>query len=98
MALYGAELNEPGLGLARLYGATVLTLAVTYWLGRSAAPSEARRALVTGGFVGNLLAVLAGIVNALSGAFNSLLWASIVLWPLFALGFAYFLFRRPEAA
>jgi hypothetical protein len=98
MATYGAELNEPGIGLARLFGATSLMAAVIYWLGGTTTPSEARRALVIGGLVGNILAAVVGILNVLSGAFNALLWGSVVLWLLLALGFAYFLFARPEAA
>lgn len=98
MATYGAELNEPGIGLARLYGATTLMVAVIYWLGRTTSAADARRALATGAIVGNLLAVLVGILNLMSGAYNALLWASIVIWLLFALGFAYFQFARPDAA
>ncbi len=97
MATYGAELNEPGIGLARLYGATVLMAAVIYWLGGTAAPSDTRRALVTGALIGNVLAALVGIINVLSGAYNALLWVSVVIWLLFALGFAYFQFTQPDA-
>lgn len=98
MATYGAELDEAGIGLARLYGATVLMAAVIFWLGRNSAPSEARRALVVGALIGNALAALVGILNVVSGAYNALLWVSVVIWLLFALGFAYFLFAQPEAA
>jgi hypothetical protein len=98
MAAYGVQLNEPGVGLARLYGATVLMAAVIFWLARTVPPSEGRRALVIGAIIGNVLAALVGIFNVMSGTYNAVLWVSVVLWLLFALGFAYFQFARPNAA
>lgn len=98
MAPYGAELNEPGIGLARLNGATVLMAAVIFWLGGTSAPSDARRALVIGSIIGNILGAIVGIINVISGAYNALLWVSVVIWLLLALGFAYFHFTRPDAA
>lgn len=96
-AAYGAELNEPGVALTRLYGATVLMAAIIFWLARASGPSEARRALVIGALAGNILAILSGLMAAFSGTFNAIIWASIGLWLLFAIAFAYLLIRQPEA-
>jgi hypothetical protein len=97
MATYGVELDAGGVGLARLYGATVLTAAVIFWLARNTTAADARRALVAGGFFGNGLAVIVGLINVLSGAYNATLWASIVIWLLLAAAFAYFGFIKPGA-
>lgn len=51
-----------------------------------------------GAFVGNALAAVIGILNIISGTYNALLWVNVVLWLLFALGFAYFLYIKPDAA
>jgi uncharacterized RDD family membrane protein YckC len=89
--------DAAAIGLARLYGATLLMAAIIYWLSGTAAPSNARRALVTGALVSNVLGGLVGILNIMSGVYNSLLWVSILIWLLFALGFAYFQFIRRDA-
>jgi hypothetical protein len=94
---FGVTLDESGVGLARLYGVTVLMAAVICWLARDAAPSEARRAIVIGLIVGNGLAFIAMIVNILSGAYTSLAWVNAVFFLLLAIGFGYFQFRQPDA-
>jgi hypothetical protein len=97
MATYGIELDAGGVGLARLYGATVLMAAVIFWLARSTTGADARRALVAGGFFGNGLAAVVGLINVLSGAYNATLWASVILWLLLAAAFAYIGFVKPGA-
>jgi hypothetical protein len=97
MATYGIELDAGGVGLARLYGATVLMAAVIFWLARSTTGADTRRALVAGGFFGNGLAAVVGLINVLSGAYNATLWVSIALWLLLAAAFAYIGFVKPGA-
>jgi hypothetical protein len=95
MSYYGVVLTPGGIGLARLYGATLVMAAIIYWLARDVKPSDARQALVVGGFVGNVLAILVGILNVLSGVYNTVAWVSVVIWLLMAIDFGYFLFIKP---
>lgn len=95
MSFYGITLSPGGVGLARLYGATLMMGAIIYWLARDVKPSDARNALVIGGFAGNVLAILVGSVYALTGIYNTTAWINVLVWLLMAIDFGYFLFVKP---
>lgn len=97
MSLYGVSLSLGGIGLARLYGATLVMAAIIYWLAREVKAPDAKRALVVGGFVGNVLAILVGSLNVLSGVYNTVAWVSVVIWLLMAIDFGYILFIEPKS-
>jgi hypothetical protein len=79
--LLGAPLDTPaGLTIGRIYGASVVTLAVGCWLARYNGQSCAATGLVAGLLLYNTAAVAilasAGIVSALVGV---LLWPAVVI-------------------
>jgi uncharacterized PurR-regulated membrane protein YhhQ (DUF165 family) len=92
-ASLGISLSAGGIGLTRIYGVTVIMAGVIAWMAREAGPSPARRAIVLGFFVGNILAALVGIFNILTGTFGSLMWVSVIVWALMALDFGVINFK-----
>ena len=98
MAEFGLTLAAGGIGLARLYGVTVLMIGLITWAARPAGPSTARRAIVLGLFIGNVLAALVGAFNALAGGFGTILWIGVVIWLLMALDFGVLYFKHTEAS
>lgn len=95
VSLYGAQLDEAGIYVARLLGAEFLSYAVLTWFARDSEESEARRAilfaLVTSFGVGFIVA----LGSQLSGVTNALGWFTVVVYLLFALGYGYFQFLKP---
>ena len=98
MAEFGLTLETGGVGLARLYGVTVIMVGLITWVARPAGPSTARRAIVLGLFAGNVLAALVGIFNALAGGFGSIIWISVIIWLLLALDFGVLYFKHADVS
>jgi hypothetical protein len=96
LALFGITLDASGTLFARLVGAALIGYAAVYWLARNAGDSEARRAIVVGGFVWHTLGFVVFLLAQLAGLANALGWLNVGLLLLFALGFGYFL--MPNAA
>ena len=96
IASYGLSLQQGGVGLARLYGVTAIMLGLINWMARGAGPSEARKAIVLGLFIGNILAALVGIYNGLAGGFGTVIWVSVIIWLLLALDLGVLYFKKSE--
>jgi hypothetical protein len=80
--------------LGRRYGALLIGLALTVWLGRNAPNTAARRALMIGAFASLTLTTALSLYGALALGLNA--------WPAFAVefvltgGLAWTLFIKPE--
>ena len=97
-SLYGVTLNAGGIYVARLFGAAVLGFAALSWFARNTQESAARQAVVLGLFVQWAVGFVCALVGQLAGAVNALGWSTVVLYLLFALGYAYFQFMKPSAS
>jgi len=92
-AMFGVTLTAGGVLAARLYGASALGHACVTWYARNAGPSDARRAIILGGFVYDAIGFLLGLAAVLAGLTNPLGWLAVLLYLLLAVGFGYFFFR-----
>ena len=96
LAQYGVKLMpKAGIFVGRLFGATMLGIAVISWFARSM-DAEAQSSIVLGflvvaggGFIVSLLAQIDGVVNSLG-------WLTVAIYLLFGLGFGYFRFIKPS--
>ena len=95
-SFYGNTLSQGGVVFARLFGAAILALAATLWFARDSAESEARRAIVIGGFVNSLIGFLVSLFSQVTGMVNALGWSTVLIFLFFAVGFGYFLFTKPD--
>lgn len=96
ITLYGASAEPQAVVLLRLVGAVFGGVAVMCWVGRASGPSPARRALVLGLAVTNVLAALVSTGAALSGVYNQLAWGPVVVFTLAGLSFV--LIGRPTGS
>jgi len=80
--------------LGHRYGALLIGLAVTVWLGRKALNTLARRALMMGAFVSLALTTALSVYGALALQLNA--WAPSAIEGVLTLGLAWVLFIRPE--
>lgn len=86
----GANLNYMG----SRYGALLIGLAVTVWLGRKAPNTAARRALMVGAFVALVLTTALSLYGALALSLNA--WPAFAVELVLTLGLAWVLFIKPE--
>lgn len=97
MALYGVEPGAVQAYLGQLLGSAYLTFAVLTWVGRKAADSDARRAIVLSLFIGFAIAFVVSLLGQMNAVVNSLGWLTVVLYLLFAVAYAVFAFSKPSA-
>ena len=76
------------------YGALLIGLAVTVWLGRNALNTQARRALMMGAFVSLVLTTALSVYGALALGLNA--WVPSAIEGALTLGLAWVLFIRSE--
>lgn len=86
----GENLNYMG----HRYGALLIGLAVTVWLGRKAPNTPARRALMIGAFVSLALTTALSLYGALALRLNA--WPAVVVELTLTAGLAWVLFIKPE--
>jgi hypothetical protein len=98
LALYGETLDETGQWIARYLGSAYLGIGIASWFARNVAQNGAMRAILVGFFVVNTSGLIVAVLDGLSGTGNALVWLNAAIFLLFALGFGYFLFIKPESS
>jgi hypothetical protein len=97
-ALFGLSLNPGGALMAQLFGAAFILESIILWLSRNEALSHAAvRAVVTAVVISNAIGFVVTLLASLSGVWNALGWLPVLLYLVFGLAFAYFLFSKPPA-
>jgi hypothetical protein len=77
-------------------GVLLIGLAVTVWMGRNAANTAARRALMTGAFVSLALTTALSLYGALALGLNA--WSAVFVEFVLSAGLAWVTFIKPEPA
>jgi len=92
---WGTASNQAGLIITQLSGALEVGLGLILWLARNAGVSNARKAIVIGGFITYILFFIIMMLN-LSTELSPAVWANIALYLLLALGFGFFAFLKKD--
>jgi hypothetical protein len=96
MSLYGVTLQEGGVLMARLYGASLVGNLMLTWCSRNDPGSEALRAAVLGLFVYDAVGLVVAVVATLSGGMNVLGWSVVAIYLFFTVGYGYFYLVKPS--
>ena len=91
---YNVTLNEGGILIGQLFGASLLGFGVLNWFGRHFSDDQARQGLVNANLVGDAVGFIFALLGQLNGVggVNSLGWSTVVLYLILAAGFAYLRF------
>ena len=94
VSFYNVTLNDAGLLIAKLFGATLLGYGLLNWLGRDFHDEQARQALMTTNLASDTLGFIFALIGQLGGVsgVNSLGWSTVVIYLILAAGFAYLRF------
>jgi hypothetical protein len=95
-SLFGTTLTPGGTFAAREYGASMIGILMVAWFARNAHESDARRAIILGLCVYDVIGVLVTLIAQLSGTLNFLGWAIVLIYLFFAVGFGYFFVKSPK--
>ena len=86
----GENLNYMG----HRYGALLIGMGVTVWLGRDALNTQARRALMIGALVSLVLTTALSLYGALALGLNA--WSPFAVELVLTVGMAWVLFMKPD--
>jgi hypothetical protein len=81
--------------LTRVYGAALLALALSSWLGYRAARWDEVRILVLMEIALTVLSTVGGLWGLLFRSAPVFGWVSVLIWVVFALAWIYFYVKRP---
>lgn len=98
LRIYGLVPDAGALWTTRLAGGSILGFATLMGFGRKSDSVKTRRAIAMALLVQDSIGFAASLLAQFSGSLNALGWSNPVLYGLLALGYAYFLFIRPENA
>ncbi len=98
LQLYGLLPDVGAIWTTRLLGGSILGFASLMWFGRKAASVEARRAIALALLIQDVVGLIASIEIQVSGSVNAFGWSSPVVYGMLAIGYAYFLWIKPDAA
>jgi hypothetical protein len=96
--LYGVTPQEAALWSARLVGGSILGFASLMWFGARSLSADTRKAIALALLVQDAICMIASIDFQLTGTVNSFGWLSIALYAVLTIGYAFFLFIKPNAA
>src|SRR3954447_18817401 len=96
LALYGFPASPYLAVLGRLFGGTLLGLAVLQWLARDFHDETALTSLFMGLGVSHLVNFLVAVAGTVSGTLNALGWSTVLIYLAGAIGCGYFLRTRRD--
>jgi len=96
LQLYGLNLNDGAVWTTRLVGGSILGFASLMWFGRKAPMADVRMAIALALLIQDSIGFVASMEIQLSGSVNILGWSNPILYGLLALGYAFYLYIRPD--
>lgn len=95
MSMYGVSLDASGQYLARYLGSAFIGVSCITFLARKADPKEkALRAVLLGGFILCITGFVIALFDKFYGIANAMVWSTVFLYLLLAIGFGYYVFKK----
>jgi hypothetical protein len=95
MVTYGVKLDDSGILMAKMLGSALTAFALIFYWNRSQPLSNpAKRLILLGSFIYNLLATPTLLLATLSGVMNHLGWLPVGLHIFLSITFGYFVFKK----
>lgn len=89
-------LNAIAIDLTRILGAAILFVGLMAWRASGLSDKTARRMIAIGLLVYTGLGAAIALMGQLAGNWGILGWSNFVVYFVVAIGYAYFLFLKPE--
>jgi uncharacterized membrane protein YagU involved in acid resistance len=92
LAQYGIPADRYTAFMSRFFGVALINVGFIVWFARSIVDALGRRSIVLAGLIGDVLGFLVALQGQMNGVANALGWSTVLIYGLFAIGFAYFQF------
>jgi hypothetical protein len=95
---YGLTSDAGAQLVAQFFGAALIGDVVISWSLRNVEPGPTRQAVTLALFAQAAIGVLISLIAQFSGVLNTFGWVNVLLTGIFAVGFGYYRFVRPDSA
>jgi hypothetical protein len=92
LAQYGIPTDRHVVVMSRFFGAALINIGLIAWFARYIVDPVGRRSIVLAGLIGDVIGFFVALNGQLNGDINALGWSTVVIYALFAIGFACFQF------
>jgi len=89
---YGITADRYTAFMSSFFGVALINVGLLVWLARNIVDPLGRRSIVLAGLIGDVLGFLVALQGQINGVANALGWSTVLIYGLFAIGFAYFHF------
>jgi hypothetical protein len=89
---YGITADRYTAFMSRFFGAALINVGLIAWFARNIVDSLGRRSIVLAGLIGDVVGFFVALHGQMNGVANALGWSTVLIYGLFAIGFAYFQF------
>ena len=96
MSIFGVQLNQIGVFIARLFGVDMLGIGFVCWFSRKATDKLVSD-IILGLFIADAIGSIVLFVGQFDGMMNVLGWVNVVVWLFLTLGLGYFRFLKTAA-
>lgn len=97
VSLYGVIASPQLLYMGQLFGAALIGFGILTWLARNSTVAEAKKAVLPALFIGHGVGFIVALIGQIRWVVNSLGWLTVAIYLLLALGFGYFLMKKPSS-
>lgn len=92
LAQYGITADRYTAFMSRFFGGALINVGLIAWFARNIVDSLGRRSIVLAGLIGDVVGFFVALQGQMNGVANALGWSTVLIYALFAIGFAYFQF------
>jgi hypothetical protein len=96
-SFYGIESFPALTYMGQLFGAALLAIGLISWQSRSAADSDARKAIIFSFFIADGVGFIVALIGQLNNVVNVLGWGTVIIYLLLSAGFGYFNFSKTNS-
>ena len=89
---YGITADVYTAFMSRFFGTALINVGLIVWFARNVLDPMGRRAILLAGLIADVIGFLVALQGQIKGVANTLGWSTVVIYGLFAIGFAYFQF------
>ena len=97
LAQYGITADRNTVFMSRFFGGALINVGLIVWFARNIVDSLGRRSIVLAGLIGDVIGFFVALQGQMSGGVNALGWSTVLIYGLFAIGFAYFQFASKKS-
>jgi len=88
LSTYGVTQDPSSILMGRYFGVALIAIGLVCWFARVVTDTTARRAIVLGLLISNIIGVIVSVQGTLSGVMNSVGWTAVGIYVLLTLGVA----------